>query len=318
MTLGPGTGGIDVLLIQEFAALLCRDGTLTSLISAAVSKQGIGFERMRNNFRKLLKHYAEDLKAETSNDRHRALVGFVSSYSANISHELFSKTSMSDQGAEAEIPEPTKKPHDAEDRRKKVEEYLQKRLDHTGSAESAELGDPNNPSKSNEVEERNENSESDEDSDQDSVVERDGEEESYDGSLKHLDQIKRFILESIAYQTLLRRLHEFIQPSLRSRLRDLVAVWSRPDHKYHVYVTRYKLSNLVAELQYIRPDEIRFDHGEWDDHRARRVTSYYQNVVEYWTGEHWDWWPLAPSSRPLEQLETRIRWKCVSSLLFGA
>lgn len=193
-----------MLLIQEFAALLYRDGALTSLISAAVSKQRIGFERMRNNFRKLLKYYAEDLKVETSNDRHRALVGFVSSYLANISQELFSKTSMSDQGAEAGIPEPIKNPRDAEDCQKKVEEYLQKRLDHTRSAESAELGGPNNPSKSNEVDKWNENSESDEDSDQDSVAEGDGEEELYNGSLNHLDQIKRFILESIAYQTLLR------------------------------------------------------------------------------------------------------------------
>jgi hypothetical protein len=183
-TLGSGTEGINASLIQEFAALLYQDRALTSLISAAVSKERIGFEKMSNNFRKLLKHYAWDLKAEMSSDDHRAFVGFVSSYSSNITREFFSKPSMGDREVEVRI---------------QVDELSERNYD----------------------------------SDQDSVAEGVGEEEPYDGSLNHLDRIECFILESVAYQTLRRRLQEFIYPSLRSKLRDLVKEWSRPGHKYH-------------------------------------------------------------------------------------
>jgi hypothetical protein len=311
-TLGSVTEGIDTLLIQAFAALLYQDGALISLISTAVSNERIGFERMRNNFRKLLKQYAGDLKEEMSNDRHPALVGFVSTYSTKITRELFSKPSIDDQEAKVLIPAPMRKPHAIKDRRKKVEEFLHKTLGHAEPAESTKPDGPNGPSKLNKP---NELIEPNEDSDQDSVAEA-GEEEPYDGSLKRLDQMQRFILESVAFQTLRRRLHDFVYPSLRSRLRDLVTVWSRPDHKYYGHVTRYKLSNLVAELQYIHPREIRFDRGKGAGHNLRRVTSYCQNVVECWTGESWDWWPLPQCSRPLEEWETRVRWQCVSGPIF--
>lgn len=318
MTLGSGNGDVDALLIQDFATLLYRDGILTSLISTAVSKQSIGVRRIQYKFRKLLKHYARDLKAETSNDSHRNFVAFVTCHSAAITQEMFSKISINEQGAAARIPEFIRDPRDTEERRKKVEEYLRKTPDHTSSAESAEFGGPKNRSKFNDVDGQNGNSDSDEDSDPFSVSEDDGEGELYDGSLQHLDrQLTRLTLKSVAYQTLLRRLHEFTHPTLQSKLRDLVAVWSKPDNGYNAYLTRYRLSDLVAELQYILPQEIRFDHGKEDDHHTRGLISYCQNIVECWTGEQWDWWPFIPFSRPLGQWETRVRWECVSSLLFG-
>lgn len=184
----------------------------------------------------------------------------------------------------------------SEDSRKKVEEYLSKEF---ATVESAK---PNNQRRK-----------PNEDSDQDSVDNGAGEEEPYGGSLEHLGPMKCFILESLAYQALRHLLHEFVYPSLRSRLRDLIEVWSKDDHKYHTYVTRYELSNLVAELQYIDPHEIRFDDGEEERGYISKAINYFQNAVEHWTGEHWDWWPLAPYLRPLEEGETHISWECVSN-----
>ncbi len=256
---------------------------------------------MRNKFLKLLKYYAGDLKAEISNDHHRAFVRFVSSYSANITRELFSKPSMGSREAEIQIPGTMENPHDVMDRRDMVEEYLRMTLGYAESTGPVKY-ESNEPSKLND------------DTDQGSVAEGAGEEEQYDGSLKHLKQMECFILESIAYQTLCRRVHEFIYPTLRSPLQDLVAMWSRPDHRYHAYVTRYKLSNTVAELQYIHTSKIRLERSENTDHYLWMIISYCQNGIECWTGEHWDWWPLPACSRPLDEGETRIRWECVSGL----
>ena len=273
-------------------------------MSASVSEKRIGLDRIRNNFRKLLKFYAGDLKAEISNDHHRAFVGFVSSYSTNITRELFSKLPIGDGEVEVRIPESVEDPHDIMARRDIVEEYLHMTLGHAESADSLEY-EPNNPSKLSD------------DSDQESIAEGGGEEEPYDGSLRHLKEMECFVLESVAYQALRRRLHEFIYPTMQSRLRDLVAMWSRPDHRYHAYVTRYKLPNTVAELQNIHPSKIRFERSEKAGRHLWTIMSSCQNRIECWTGERWDWWPLPACSRPLDEEETRVRWECVSSPYIG-
>ncbi|KAJ5902345.1 hypothetical protein N7495_002873 [Penicillium taxi] len=102
----------------------------------------------------------------------------------------------------------------------------------------------------------------DEKSDQDSVAEETGEDEPYEGSLQNLDQMKHFILESAAYQILLHRLEDFVQPSLNSWFRDLVSRWSNPEHKNYDDAARYKLRNLVAELQHVSSFEIQFERDK--------------------------------------------------------
>ncbi|KAI0842910.1 hypothetical protein F5Y06DRAFT_76436 [Hypoxylon sp. FL0890] len=282
MTQGSAIKGINSLLSQDFAAILCQDESMMSHILVATRKEDIGWERMRSEFRKMLKRYALNLKAEAHSDHHQAIVRFVGSFSACITRDVFSKFSTGGRETEFRIPESLQNIRDS---REMVEEYLQKVL---GPAKPIECN---------------------EDSDQDSTDEEFGEEEPYDGSLGHLDRMERFIQESIAYQILRRQVYDFVYPSLGSRLRDLVSSWSRPSHKYHDYIIRYKLSNLVAELQYINPDTIRFDYNEETDYLAKAV-GYSQTLVELWTNERWDWWPLAQCSRPLKEGETRLRWEC--------
>ncbi|KAM0368168.1 hypothetical protein ACHAPY_011552 [Fusarium culmorum] len=181
VTLGSGTDGINTLLIQELTALFYQDEALMSLISAAVSEETIGFERMRNNFRKLLKHYARNLKAEMLNDRHRNFVGFVSSYSTHIAQELFLTPSIRDQKAELQILDIKRNRHSVGERRKIVEEYLN------------ELNDPNKRNTPDKDKEPESVADPDEDSDQDSVDEEVDEEEllsvadSTNSSTRHCD-----------------------------------------------------------------------------------------------------------------------------------
>lgn len=278
-----------------------------SLISTAVLQERIGYDRMQNNFRKLLKHHARDLKKETGDNQQRAVVGFLSSYASAITREVFSNRfieSIRTMGL-------TNTPLEVTDRRKIVEEYL--RNDH-GHADGANICEPTKPeddkapinlTREHEVDWPNE------DSDQDSVEEAPGEDELYDGTITNVDRVSRFILHSVAYRTLHCRLHEFVHPSLQTRLRNLVTAWSKSDHKYHAFVTRYKLFNLVAELRYVQPSNLRFDRGAETGY-LHRVTGWCQDVVERSTQESWDWWPLPPCLRPLEDSETRVWWKCVS------
>ncbi|KAI1476419.1 hypothetical protein F4774DRAFT_428024 [Daldinia eschscholtzii] len=126
---------------------------------------------------------------------------------------------------------------------------------------------------------------------------------------KFHDGITGFLFGGKTYRYLLKQLRTFINRRSKSQPRDLLTSWSASNHEYHGYVSRYKLFNLVAELQYIRLSEIRFEECE----RLSPVLDAMrrcQDTVELWTGETWDWWPLPQCLRPLKEGEVRLRWKC--------
>ena len=296
---------IDVL-VREFTDLLRQDESLSSLISEAVLKESIGFERIRNNFRKLLKLYAANLKQEALNDQQQHLVRFVSFYAGHITSEVFSSRIFHDRKSWHDILA-AKNLHAVNEHRPAVEEYLH-RQDHIDAA-----NDPNEEVPATTDSRQGLSVEPDEDSDQDSVVEF-GDEEHYDGPFEHLNHMGRFATESDAYETFCRQLQEFVHPSLGSKLRDLVTAWSSPEHKYHAHVTHYKLANLIAELQYIHPSKIQIGLCQRPQYDLQKLLSQCQSIVEHWTGEHWDWWPLPECARLLEDDETRVQWECVSAL----
>ncbi|EED17827.1 hypothetical protein TSTA_116170 [Talaromyces stipitatus ATCC 10500] len=140
----------------------------------------------------------------------------------------------------------------------------------------------------------------DEESDQDSVTEELGDDEPYEGSLQHLDQIKHLILQSTTYQILRHRPGEFVQPTLHSRLRDLVTRWSNPADKNHGEIARYNLWDLLTELRHVYHYRNKF---KYDNNMSGflRFTGHYQHIVERWTGERWDWWPLPRCPRNQRQ-----------------
>ncbi|KAI1390198.1 uncharacterized protein F4822DRAFT_228499 [Hypoxylon trugodes] len=125
----------------------------------------------------------------------------------------------------------------------------------------------------------------------------------------HVDRIEHFIEESIAYRALYSRLHHIVFPTMHSRLQELVDSWSKPDHRYHGFITRYKLPNLVSELHNIDPQKIKLNlDGNFIG--LHRIINRYQNAVELWTGTRWDWWPLPQCVRILKEEEVRLQWDC--------
>ncbi|KAJ5785260.1 uncharacterized protein N7503_010472 [Penicillium pulvis] len=119
-------------------------------------------------------------------------------------------------------------------------------------------------------------------SDQESVAEEFGENEPYEGSLQHLAQIKHYILGSTAYQNLLHRLEEFVQPSLYSKMQNMAKMWSTSESQNQHDAVRYK---------HVNPHEFQFDWHQ-DVSPFFSFVSYYQHILERWAGERWDWWPL--------------------------
>ncbi|CAI7621513.1 unnamed protein product [Penicillium bialowiezense] len=224
-----GMGAVGPLLVREFAALLLENDMIPALVSNAVLKNRIGLERMRNNFRRLLKNFAANLRAETITDLHRELRTFVSSYSAMITHEFFHMTSLNDKG-NAQFPlSEAKKSNASADQplahERKVEDYLE------SLSRSHPVPRAIDPSKDLGL---------DADSDQESVSEASGDDEPYEGSLQYL-----FVLGSQAYQVLLNQLQEFVQPSFYSQLRRMVSRYSGSNDP-HDDISRYKLRNLIT------------------------------------------------------------------------
>ena len=61
---------------------------------------------------------------------------------------------------------------------------------------------------------------------------------------------------------------------------------------------------LLAALSILR---LQISHGV-----EYNLINSFKVLVQYLTGEEWDWWPLRPSFRQLREDESRIQWHCVS------
>ncbi|CAI7569392.1 unnamed protein product [Penicillium pancosmium] len=301
---------MNSLLIQQFANLLRENQQLVSLISGGISERRIGLLKMKSSFRRLLKHFADNLKAEALDERQKDIRTFVSCYSANITQELFDNIltggeqiieDSRDNNREEGLKEPRfpvendlKSLHEScPSRERQVEDYLENLYGVPPPARS-----PHQLNKSPG------------ESEDGSVSEESDDEEAYEGGLQNLDQMKEFILESYAYQIFMSRLEELVQPTLYSQLRHIVKRWSVPEHKRHGRVARYKLHNLVTELRCVSPDQLRLEKTSRGSSLSKTIGRW-QHEVESWSGERWDWWPLPRCHRPLRESESRLHWTCM-------
>jgi hypothetical protein len=71
------------------------------------------------------------------------------------------------------------------------------------------------------------------------------------------------------------------------------------------------LEVLISELQHVVPDQI-----VTDVNGTMTAANYLKGIVEDFTGETWDWWPLKPRMRALTKGEVRLWWDCVRNSTF--
>jgi hypothetical protein len=285
-----GADAASTTLVQEVQDLLCEDGMLMNLCTYAIATGGVEFDRLRKHFRKLLRQYAEDLKAEATNDRHWSTVDFVRSNATRITQAMFQTSSLRTTTAELQLGDRSTADSRRE-RRRRVEAYL--RNLYAGGEETCQEHGRSEP-------------ESDSDTEQDL-----SDEEPWHGPLQNLDQIQNFLLDGVAYPKLHQKLYDFVFPTLEAKLEALVAAWTKPGHRHHSLLSQHRIPALVSELRYNDPLEIQIDHFDEDHLKLSHRIGDCQDAVERWTGERWDWWPLPRFHQPLKEGEARVRWKCV-------
>ncbi|WQF76806.1 Putative nucleoside phosphorylase superfamily [Colletotrichum destructivum] len=285
-------GSISVIengyLVKEFANLIRKDKVIMALVSQAVETESIGALRMRNNFRRLLRHYARSLKGEAKSSEHSVAATFVSQFSDKISSDLFSSLPTEGKKVLGNLADQ----EGSVDRRQKVEDFLRCRVV---------------------IEQQQEESSENEDGIEDENEEADAnEDELYDGSLSELRHITRFLVDSLAFQTLRQRLQDFVHPSMTTELRGVLSAWLKPGSKRAKFIRRYELRNLITELQFVPTSRIRLErkHGAASRHSGSMVELLKSNI-ETRTGGPWDWWPLKPTKRPLGDNEDRVLWTCL-------
>jgi hypothetical protein len=70
-------------------------------------------------------------------------------------------------------------------------------------------------------------------------------------------------------------------------------------------------NDLLNDIMPIPRSMIRFEA-----YSQRNPLNTVKGRVEDATGQQWDWWPLSPRHPPLAFCTFRVKWKCVSNLLF--
>lgn len=236
-------GSVSVIengyLVKEFAKLIRKDKVIMSLVSQALETESIGVLRMRNNFRRLLRHYARSLKREAKSSEHGVAATFVSQFADKISSDLFSSLPTEEKKVLGNLADQ----EESVDRRQKVEEFLRCRVV---------------------IEQHHEESSENEDGIEDGIEESDAnEDEQYDGSLSELQHITRFLVDSLAFQTLRQRLQDFVHPSMTTELRGVLSAWLKPGGKRAKLIRQYELRNLVTELEFVPTSRILLErkHG---------------------------------------------------------
>ena len=127
--------------------------------------------------------------------------------------------------------------------------------------------------------------------------------------LPELSRIQQFLLSSVAFNDFRTHIREFIQPSLKTKLRRLVANMSQSTlHNPISEPCRLHLESLISELDVLRAEELTIS-----THDNLSISNLIKSGIEDFTMKKWDWWPLRPRLKCLSGGCVRIRWYCVSN-----
>lgn len=119
-----------------------------------------------------------------------------------------------------------------------------------------------------------------------------------------------FILNSVAFENMVRRLNDFVNPSFRSQAQKLVEKVLKNCHteqnEYRAAMKK-RMHTVITELEESRSSCILLD-VENTKNRLDRLQIWLETV----TGEAWNWWPLHSPKYAMRPTEVRVGWQCVS------
>ncbi|KAK7216498.1 hypothetical protein V2G26_004501 [Clonostachys chloroleuca] len=122
-----------------------------------------------------------------------------------------------------------------------------------------------------------------------------------------IEQFRQVISSSPVFEEFLDELYHLAYPSMQTRMERLQLRWKR-QRRYPNAETR----KIITELESSEHQSITMTTKQpgWSDRL--------QGVIEAYSGERWDWWPLAPRCQPLEPGQVGLTWKCTCGRLRSA
>lgn len=274
-----GTGPAESFFVDLFV----NDNNLRQLCETALQRKDMSRHRFEKNMRQSLIKFSRNLKGNVEPLEAKTIARFVVSRSRSLSNEIWQRLSVHFQ------PEGSlnaMKEYKSEEYWSKINEWLDRERvkDFTG---------------------RFDNSNADDSSDTSS----DGIDQEADDAdpLKLFRRYGDVLFSSPAFIGLQDDLHDLAYPSLKSLLLEWLS--KRQNRRTPAFSApmAVKLEQLVYQLQYSQATHITISHdGE------KSIINSFKGVMEDWSKETWNWWPLKPRVKRLLPGQARIYWQCVS------
>jgi tetratricopeptide (TPR) repeat protein len=270
---------------EEFVSFLLNDAILQPLYQLCFESDRIGAQRFENNFRRLLKLFANDLRSEAQDKVQKSAVYFVRSRARNIAHCIWREYEPDRAGVTHTEQE---KGNDF-DVKQRLNEFLGS-LDKTYQQEERGFFDHAQPLQtavSHDVGAHDSSSDSD---------------ESDDGSegehgLFALASVKAFLLSSNAFQNLRENLQQFAHsPSKGSAIANK---------------TTHPLS--LTEAVHINDGNVSLVLTPWKLVERPSKLDKLKGLVEGFARQPIHWWPLRERVPECPEGNFRLSWSCVSS-----
>lgn len=287
--------------VEILSAVLLRNARFQELCKTALLEKRIPRAKVHRNLGKLLRHFASHLGQERQAKDHMDVIQFVRGASFRIASRIMQSPEVVGPSGLEEFNLGQLK---QETSRARIDEYFKSQGNQAELAPNQKASEAR-PNADFLLEPRGiEQAESDSDEDL-SLDGMDGQEAQDQMMGDNLQIVEEFLFRTNAFPIMEREFFDFVSPSFRS----IMMRWITKERGSGNF-TQKQLQNLeaiVSELQHITPDQISLN--------LQDTPSTINNIKGRWekfTGETWDWWPLAPYMRPLTRGEVRLRWKCVS------
>lgn len=196
------------LASEELVTLLVNDDVLRPLFPIAIEAERIGGERFARKFRRLLRGFARDLKIEAQEPLHKLTAGFVGAQAAYVTQSIRKKYDLAYKNL---FTATESNPPDIEESKKeRVDQFLQDQESHWATPDregvSRVIGHGVSPEASTLPPKPGPDSEND-----DFSSENDDGELPDRGGLRSLEKVRKFMIESYAYDKLRWNFREFVQ-----------------------------------------------------------------------------------------------------------
>ncbi|KAJ5876151.1 uncharacterized protein N7529_001735 [Penicillium soppii] len=288
--------GVDIL-----SASLLRNTHFQELCKSALLEKRYPRAKVHRNLTKLLRLFSSHLGRETQAKDHMNVIQFVQRASFHIASRILQSPEIVGPSG---LKESNLSQLSQETAKARIDEYFKSQRNQVGLASNQQTSEERssaNPLPEPRGVERAE-SDSDEYSSLDGLDEQEAQDQTI-GDNFHI--VEEFLFRTTAFPTMEREFFDFVFPSFRS----IMMRWISKQRGSGAF-TQKQLQNLeaiVSELQHITPDRISFSLQD-----TSSAVNKIKGRWERFTGETWDWWPLAPYMRPLARGEARLHWNCVS------